>query len=253
MRKASVPVQTERAVYQLKVSVDGISPLIWRRLQISEDATLPQLHQTLQVLFGWLDYHLHEFIMDGCTFAEPDEEDALYRANVRDERGATLSTIMKRVGGVLIYHYDFGDDWYVSAMLEAIVLPEDGVRYPRCLAGERAGPPEDVGGPPGYENYREALANPYDEQHRELLPWGGPFDAQQFDIAAVNQELAARFKPRWGKQDAAAAQAAGTTPAKAASTDWPSNIVSILDGAPAGQPPGPKRHRPASRKPKTMD
>ncbi len=251
MRKASVPVQSERAVYQLKVSVDGIRPPIWRRLQIREDATLPQLHQALQVLFGWLDYHLHEFVSDGCTFAEPDEEDAMYRADVRDERGVALSTIMKRVGSVLIYHYDFGDDWHVSAMLEAIVLPDDAVHYPRCTAGERAGPPEDVGGPLGYEDYLEALASPRHEQHRELLQWGGPVDAQQFDIAAVNQELAARFKLRRGRQGAAAAQAAGATPAKAGSTEWPSNIVSILDGAPAGQPPSPRRRRPARNSKKT--
>jgi hypothetical protein len=113
----------------------------------------------------------------------------MYERKVIDERRKRLRDVVSRVGTRMVYVYDFGDDWRHDVLLEAILLPEPDQQYPRCIAGERRGPPEDVGGPPGYQDYLEALANPKHEEHETWLQWRGRFDSEAFSLAAVNQQL----------------------------------------------------------------
>ena len=103
--------------------------------------------------------------------------------------------------GSIRYSYDFGDGWEHEIVIEAVGVAEPGERYPRCIGGEGACPPEDCGGPPGYEDLRKVLANPDDEEHGEMVTWMGlehasEFDPATFDIEAVNRRLVTLGSPR---------------------------------------------------------
>jgi hypothetical protein len=98
-----------------------------------------------------------------------------------------LQDVVQRVGTQFDYWYDFGDDWQHQVLLEAILLPESRAQYPRCVAGERSAPPEDVGEPAGYADYPEV--DPKHEQHPSMLQWRGRFDPESFSLANVNKYL----------------------------------------------------------------
>ena len=104
--------------------------------------------------------------------------------------GSKLRTVAPRLGATLVYEYDFGDDWKHDLLVEGLLLPEEGVHYPRCLAGARSRPPEDCGGVPGYEELLEVIRDPEHEEYEEMMLWlGGSFDPEAFDLAAVNDAL----------------------------------------------------------------
>ena len=186
--------KNNRVLYQLKVTLQEIHPPVWRLIQMWEDATLAQLHRTLQIVMGWEDYHLHEFSIGRRIYSVPDPDDDLYEREVIDESRVRLKEVLPRVGTRFQYLYDFGDSWRHDLRLEAIVLPDPEASYPRCLAGERRAPPEDVGGSSGYEDYLEALADPGHEEHENVLQWRGPFDPEAFSLTAVNQQLQKKFR-----------------------------------------------------------
>ena len=180
-------------IYRLKLWLREIEPPIWRRLEVPADITLPRLHRVIQIAIGWEDYHLHLFEIGRHRYEVPDPED-LYKSKSIDERRVRLDRVVEQVGTEWSYLYDFGDGWGHGLLLEAIVLPEPGVHYPRCTAGALSGPPEDTGGPYSYKEYLEALADPRHERHEELLAWRGPFDPERFNLKAINRELAATFR-----------------------------------------------------------
>jgi len=182
-----------RAIFQLHVRLRDIEPAIWRRLQVWEDTKLPQLHRILQMLFNWEDYHLHDFVVGRRVHSVPDPDFAFDDRKVIDEKGVPLNRLVDRVGDTLVYAYDFGDNWQHDILLEAIVLPEPERFYPRCIGGARNGPPEDAGGPHGYANYIEALAEPEHEEHEDMLAWRGPFNPEEFSVDRVNAALERTF------------------------------------------------------------
>jgi len=232
------------ALYQLKVTLQEIQPPIWRRILVWEDATLTQLHRILQIVMGWEDYHLHQFEIGRRIYSVPDPDDDLYERKVIDESRVRLREVVPRVGTGFEYLYDFGDSWRHDLLLEAIVLPDPGTPYPRCLAGERRTPPEDVGGLPGYEDYLEALADPEHKEHENVLRWRGPFDPEVFPLTAVNQQLQKMFR---------SAQRKATThasPPENTATDRSPNSVPLprlLTGS--GTPKARKRIRPEEKVP----
>jgi hypothetical protein len=181
-------------VYQLKISLVDVEPLIWRRMLVAQDMRLPRLHEVLQVVMGWTDSHLHQFRVGDVRFAAPDDE---FESSPIDYTIIQLNQIAPPIGSMCIYEYDFGDGW------EHLIEVEDGLpvesitdRLPRCLDGERACPPEDVGGPHGYANFLMALRNPDDPEHETWRTWvGDSFDPAAFDLARVNR-LLARYAPR---------------------------------------------------------
>jgi Plasmid pRiA4b ORF-3-like protein len=177
-----------RAIFQLRVTLAGASPPIMRRLQVAEDTTLPQLHRFIQAMMNWEHYHLHEFVISGRIYAEPSPDDDVDR-RIYDERRVRLSKVLKGVGAQFEYHYDFGDGWDHDLLLEAILLPEEGVVYPRCIAATRNAPPEDCGGIHGYIEYIEALKDRMHERHRELRDWRGPFDSEFVSVDLLNERL----------------------------------------------------------------
>ena len=185
-----------RALYQLRITLRDIQPPIWRRIQVWEDVTLARLHTVLQILMDWEDYHLHEFVIGRRLYSVPDPDDEMYERKVTDERQVRLSDVVVHVGTQFTYLYDFGDNWKHELLLEAVLLSDPGTHYPKCLAGQRRTPPEDVGGTFGYADYLEAMADPEHEEHENMLRWRGPFDPEAFSIDEVNQRLWKKFRPR---------------------------------------------------------
>jgi hypothetical protein len=174
-------------IYQIKVTLNESEPPIWRRFQVPGDVRLSRLHDVLQVVMGWTDSHLHQFKVGGTSFGIPDPE----FGGIEDDKRVTLQEVAPAEGARFVYEYDFGDSWEHDLLVEKIMPPEPGVAYPRCLAGERHGPPEDCGGIWGYANFVEAIQDPRHPEHDELLAWaGGKFDPEAFDLERVNRALA---------------------------------------------------------------
>jgi hypothetical protein len=191
--KADNPRSTEvrgaPGIYQLKITLSEIAPPIWRRLHVPAEASLTQLHEVIQVAFGWLDYHPHQYIVDGQHIGVPDPEYADEMPPMKDERDATLRDILGAKS--IVYEYDFGDSWQHLIEIESVgVHPEAGLTYPACTGGERARPPEDCGGVSGYEELLQILADPEHEEHRHMKTWvGRKFAPEKFDLLATNRAL----------------------------------------------------------------
>lgn len=195
MRTKNVGTIKDRGIYQLKVTLPGISPPIWRRVQIAGDYSLAQLHRVLQVVMGWENYHLYMFRIGSKKYGPPDP-DGIDDLGMVDAKRKRFAEVAPSVGATFTYVYDYGDDWEHELLLEAILMPEPAVTYPRCLAGERRCPPEDVGGIGGYADYLEAMFDPSHEDHEEKMMWRGPFDAETFSLEQVNRDLAKKFRSR---------------------------------------------------------
>lgn len=184
----SKPTSLATAIYSLRVELTRIEPLIWRRLLVRGSTTLVGLHAALQVTMGWTNSHLHSFTFGDVRYGVPDE---IYGPTMRDERGQTLAKVLGETHREFGYTYDFGDDWEHRIVVEALSKARAEFHYPICVAGERACPPEDVGGPPGYQDFLEALLDASHPKHSQYLRWiGGVFDPEGCDINAVNRALA---------------------------------------------------------------
>jgi hypothetical protein len=178
-------------VYQLKITLQRIKPPVWRRVVV-KDCTLAKLHDIIQTVMGWEDYHLHEFEIGGERYGDPAqwEDDFGGDMEVASERKVKLSQLAGKGVKKFRYTYDLGDSWDHQIQIEKVLAPEAGVGNPRCTGGARACPPEDCGGAWGYGDFLEAIKNPNHEQHEELLEWiGGNFDPEAFDSEAVNKLL----------------------------------------------------------------
>lgn len=173
-------------IYQIKMSLKGIGPPIWRRIQ-TEDCTLEQLHELIQVAMGWEFEHSYEFRIGAKNYLDPDSLDDEEDEDASVTRLSDVLPVQNRRPR-FEYVYDFGDEWRHQSIVEERVQPEPGVKYPRCLAGARACPPENCGGPWGYASILEALKHP--EENQEGLEWlDGEFDPEKFDLGGVNEQL----------------------------------------------------------------
>jgi len=182
---AKIPTQ----IYQIKVTLYDSHPPIWRRILLPGNTTLLKLHDILQIVMGWEDYHLHMFTIEGLIFGDPADDEYGDRITL-DEANYKLSQVIYGEGQRFTYKYDFGDGWDHTLLLEKIFSPDDGVHYPLCLKGKRACPPEDVGGVWGYINFLEAVRDPDHDEYEEYLAWvGGEFDPETFDLEEVNARL----------------------------------------------------------------
>jgi hypothetical protein len=216
------------SIFQVRVVLRGSRPAIWRRLAVPSDMTLGQLHHVLQIAMGWMDGHLHQFVLrdkrlrptreelarrfqEGALDEEflgrlhgeryfvplrtPDGEELEMEGE--DEDRVTLAEVCPNVKSRLIYEYDFGDSWDHDIEVQKIAEPQDSVEYPVCLAGKRACPPEDSGGVWGYYEKLRVVADPSHEMHQEYREWlGDEFDPEAFDLDEVNAALTAWHKRR---------------------------------------------------------
>jgi hypothetical protein len=175
-------------VYQLHIRLAYIEPPIWRRIVVSGQISLFRLHRMLQVVMGWENYHLHQFIVGTTRYGEPDPE---YGLEMKDDRRVRLQKIAREKGFSFIYEYDFGDGWRHVITVERIEPLTQDMYVPRCLDGARACPPEDCGGIGGYEHLLTALRDPRHPEHKEMRAWAGThFDPELFSLQAVNSALA---------------------------------------------------------------
>jgi Plasmid pRiA4b ORF-3-like protein len=166
---------------QIKIKLRGVSkPPVWRRLQVRADMSLDRLHEAIVAAFGWAGYHMHAFESGPDRFGSPDSE-----LGFTDERAVSLGELIGDIGDRLLYTYDFGDDWEHEIVVEELLDTDPEVRYPVLVAAKGACPPEDCGGPWGYAELKEILADPAHERHQEMLDWLGLDDASAFDPKAV--------------------------------------------------------------------
>ncbi len=162
-------------------------PPIWRRIVVSGQITLFGLHQMLQVVMGWENSHLHQFIVGKTYYGEPDPE---YGDTMKDNRRVRLRAIAREEGARFIYEYDFGDGWRHEITVEHIQPLNEYMIVPRCLDGARACPPEDCGGIGGYAHLLEALRDRRHPEHKELRAWVGKYyDPELFSLQQVNSAL----------------------------------------------------------------
>ncbi len=176
-------------VYRLKVTLDGIRPPIWRRIQVREDVTLFKLHKILQAVMGWEDYHLHQFIVGDEYYTIPSPDDP-WPMETKNEKRARLFQVVCAEKDRFIYEYDFGDSWYHNILVEKIFRPEEELKHPVCLVGRRATPPEDCGGIGGYDEFLKAVLDPKHPDHEDMLDWAeGEFDPERFNKEEINRLL----------------------------------------------------------------
>ena len=170
-------------VHRLKVTLRTVKPPVWRRIEVPSTVKLSQLAAVLEAAMGWLGGHLHSFEAGDVIYELPDEDGFGWRTNV-DERRAKLDVVLPSVGSKMRWDYDFGDGWQHNVVVEAIEPKVRGVKYPICTTGKRACPPDDCGGPWGYANLLEAIADPAHLEHDELVEWLPPgFDPAAFSPA----------------------------------------------------------------------
>ncbi|MCL2020984.1 MAG: plasmid pRiA4b ORF-3 family protein [Betaproteobacteria bacterium] len=190
---------TPQIIHQFKITLLDSDPEIWRRIQVPATYTFWDLHVAIQSAMGWEDYHLHmfrigkrsEIIING----NPTDDDLDDDENTFNGWEIEASSFLETPGDVALYEYDLGDGWLHEILLEGVFLKEKGIRYPNCIAGARACPPEDCGGIPGFEHMLEVLASPRHPEHKDLIKWlGKEFEADKFDPQAVRF---ANPKNRW--------------------------------------------------------
>ena len=186
-------------VYQFKITLMDAEPPIWRRIQVA-DCTLDKLHEHIQTAMGWTNSHMHHFRIDGRLYGDPMlMEETFEELEYHDSTTTRLSAILPMSGKRLRfeYEYDFGDSWLHEVLFEGRRQAEPGTRYPRCLEGARACPPEDVGGIWGYMDFLAAIADPEHEQHEQMREWiGGKFDPRAFNPAAATRRMRSGL-PNW--------------------------------------------------------
>jgi hypothetical protein len=200
MPRAAKPV-VPATLFQLKIALLHVRPPVWRRVVVPDDLTFAQLHRVIQVAMGWEDCHLHRFQVGGQRI-DPHMADPF---GFGDD-APSLAEDKIRLRDVLDEHkkfrywYDFGDDWLHEITIEKRLPAGPGEDpTPRLVAGRRACPPEDCGGPWGYAELLDALADPKHPQHGEMLEWAGDFDSEVFDAAAAGRAVAAAVRKRRAK------------------------------------------------------
>ena len=210
-------------VYQFKITLKNIRPLIWRRLLVRSDTSLAEFHDIVQIVMGWKDCHLHQFSIEGQIYGQYSDSDfglpMLDESEGEDEAKYTLTDFSPPVGfgfthfnqaviysqnfkifyqvteefeekNKFHYEYDFGDGWEHDVVVEKVLSVEPKQDYPICIGGKRACPPEDCGGPWAYGDFLDAVQNTGHLEHEEMLDWvGGEFDSEDFDVDTVNGQL----------------------------------------------------------------
>jgi hypothetical protein len=180
---------------ELDLELVGVQPRIWRRLRMPADASLRDLHDAIQILFSWDDLHLHVFDVGHHEYGPRPEEEWEREQWAGDDEGISVARALSEARGPVDYWYDFGDDWRVT------ITPRGAVEAPGpatavCLDGERAGPPEDCGGPEAYQQLLDRAAGraPAVPDDAAGLPDG--FDPAAFDAGEMQRRLGRAFRPR---------------------------------------------------------
>lgn len=174
---------------RVTIALLDVLPRVWRRIVVPAEVTLDQLHTVVQIAMGWEDDHLHQWESAGQRFGEPSDRE------ITDERQVRLLSVAS-AGQSLDYLYDFGDGWAHRVTVDEILQPDVAGVVPRCEAGRRACPPEDIGGAYGYAELLAALANPTggSDWEQELAQLHANFDPDRFDHERVSSMMRAYLR-----------------------------------------------------------
>ena len=177
-------------IARLKIALDEVDPEVMRRVEAPLTLRLDDLHLVIQIAMGWENYHLYEFRIGQVAWGIPDPDWPAGDNPLPAAKAMIADLVEQTRTKSFKYFYDFGDGWEHTIKIEALAEAEPAIVYPRLLAAQGCCPPEDVGGPWGYVDYLEALADPKHERHAELLDWRGPgFDPNFVDETAICLEL----------------------------------------------------------------
>ena len=184
------PRQKVQSVYQLKVTLRGIRPAVWRRVRVGGDTTLEHLHWVIQFAMGWTGAHLHSFSIQGLEHSLSKPGLGLDELDTYDEPSILLSQIVTEEKFKFFYLYDFGDSWVHEVLVEKVLTAKRGTHYPVCIKAKRACPPEDCGGTWGYQTLLKAIKDPTHPEHALRLEWlGTSFDSEETDLDEINDLL----------------------------------------------------------------
>lgn len=176
--------------FQLRIELEDIEPMIWRRVAVPSSLTLFELHVVIQGAMGWNDSHLHMFDISGKRYEIPEDDELGPEPGCFDERLHKLTALLSE-GMMFSYVYDFGDDWRHLIVVEK----QDGAVpdwvEPNCIAGERACPPDNCGGRFGYSEFLDGLSNPEHPEHGERVSWSNNFEPEIFSVSQANSLIAA--------------------------------------------------------------
>jgi len=191
-RKGKATRPAEQAI-QFKVQLRYIRPPIWRRVVLPDNATLGDLHAVIQTAMGWSNSHMHAFRIGGVNYTSRSASQ-MEDMDMENEERVPLAEVVSRAKQKFIYEYDFGDSWEHEIVAEKFLPLDPAAKYPVCLGGARACPPEDCGSFPGYMDILKALdAKKPTEEQKELIEWVGEgYDPERFDLDAVNRRLQGR-------------------------------------------------------------
>ena len=182
---------------QFRMELLDIEPMIWRRIEVPSSYSFWDLHVAIQDSMGWLDYHLHEFTIKPPRKRKPvaiglPTEDEIYDVEVTPGWEVPVSLYLVQPGDECLYLYDFGDGWRHRVVLEGMHLQKAGIKYPVCVDGERACPPEDCGSVPGYYRLMEILADAKHDEYEDMVSWltgharnYWPYDPARFECGKV--------------------------------------------------------------------
>jgi hypothetical protein len=191
IKSTPLPLKEPAPIYQFKISLAFSDPLIWRRLQIDGNCSLDRFHTVLQLCMGWSDIHTHRFLIGKVFYAPSQQNDIFEKTGERNESDFRLVDLENDMKWCFTYVYDFGDGWEHEIELEESIPAKAGLPPSVLLAGERACPPENIGGIPGYYEFLTIINNPQDKRYKMISKWYGAdrFNPDLFDIRSINKAL----------------------------------------------------------------
>lgn len=178
----------------IRIELLDVTPQIWRTIEVPSTASLRGLHDAIQAVVPFDNRHLFMFEIGERRYGIPDRE---WGTDMRDAKNIRIGALIDRGVAELTYIYDFGDDWRFHLTIKEVLPVVEGASYPRLVGGARRGPPEDVGGFPGFEEFLSAMRDPTHERHDELSRWyGRPFDPEEVDHPEITVRLAKLVRRR---------------------------------------------------------
>jgi hypothetical protein len=176
-------------IARIRIELDGIDPAVWRTVEVPLGTSLSELHEVIQAVMLFENYHLFQFDVGTKRYAIPDPEWEDVRETV-DAQSTKLGALVDRGVASFSYTYDFGDNWQHTVIIETITDADPALDYPRFIDGNRRAPPEDVGGIPGFEQFLDAMTKPRHPERKNLLRWyGRPFDPDDIDVAEITARV----------------------------------------------------------------
>jgi Plasmid pRiA4b ORF-3-like protein len=176
-------------IARIRIELNGIDPTIWRRVEVPLTTSLKGLHDVIQSVMPFENYHLFRFDIGDKRYGIPDREWDHVQETL-DAKNIKIGVLVERGVSAFSYTYDFGDDWRHSISIENVIAADPTLDYPRFIDGSRRAPPEDVGGIPGFEEFLDAMTNPRHPEHQRLTKWyGGSFDPDDLDLPVIGDRI----------------------------------------------------------------